>query len=226
MVHIPPRSEPAVGAAAGVPATLDYAPHIDFSVYWLALPQDIAGPTMRTMSRIAAHRWSIAAASITTLLSLGTATPTAAQTPSMTPAERAAVQVVRDWFAAWQTKDPQKVASLMSPNVEFRPVPDRPIAVGRDAFVKSEARLLQGGPQARLTEVIAIGGPAGTAVLVKRTDMLTLDNGQTRVVGPFAAFFRVDHGQIQEWLDMPLVPRGPTPGAAAGAAKPAATGAN
>ena len=30
-------------------------------------------------------------------------------------------------------------------------------------------------------------------------------NGQTREVGPFAAFFRVNNGKIQEWLDIPLV---------------------
>jgi hypothetical protein len=52
---------------------------------------------------------------------------------------------------------------------------------------------------------------------MKRTDMLTLANNQTRVGGPFAALFRVDHGQIQEWLDMPLVSPGPLPGTAGAA---------
>ena len=142
---------------------------------------------------------------------------TAQESPSMTPQERADVQVVRDWFAAWASKDPEKVASYMGDEVEFRPVPNQPMGHGRAEFVKREQRLLQGGPTARLTEVFAVGGATGTAVLIKRTDLLNM-NGKALVAGPFAAFFRVEHGKIQEWLDIPLVAMramGPPPGSGA-----------
>jgi limonene-1,2-epoxide hydrolase len=142
----------------------------------------------------------------------------------MTPQERADVQVVRDWFAAWSSKDPEKVASYMGGEVVFRPVPDQPMGHGRAEFVKRERRLLQAGPTAQIIQVFAVGGPIGTAVLIKRRDRLTM-NGKALVLGPVAAFFRVEHGKIQEWLDIPLEAMrgmGPPPGSGApGVAAPA-----
>ena len=79
-------------------------------------------------------------------------------------------------------------------------------------FVKNVGRFVDLKPRVDVTEAVAVGGATGTAVLAKRVDTIKL-NGRVRTV-PLAAFFRVEHGKIQEWLDMPLVPLGPPPGAA------------
>ena len=177
---------------------------------------------MQTFELTRARRWSLTGAFLVAAFSLTLLRPSDAQNvASLTPQERADVQVVLDWFAAWELKDPEKVASYMGENVEFRPVPDQPMGHGRAEFVKREQGLLQGGPKAQITDVHAIGGATGTNVLIKRTDVLNM-NGQTRVAGPFAAFFRVNNGKIQEWLDIPLVAMGPAPGA--GGPAPAAPG--
>lgn len=139
-------------------------------------------------------------------------TASLSQTTPMTPQERAAADLIREWFAAWEAKDPAKVASLLDENVEFRPTPAEPMQIGRATFLKQFRRVLEAGPREDVTVVYAVGGPTGTAVLTKRVDSLTLD-GRTLVV-PLAAFFRVDHGKIQEFLDIPLrVPGGARQGA-------------
>jgi len=139
---------------------------------------------------------------------------TSASTPhASTAQERAAINVVKAWFAGWEAGDAQKMSSYMADNVEFRGIPNQPIRMGRDEFVKDVGRFIRLKPHVRITEAVAIGGATGTAVLTKRIDTIKI-NGKTRMV-PLAAFFRVDHGKIQEWLDMPLIPLGPPPGAAA-----------
>jgi len=61
---------------------------------------------------------------------MGPSHPAMAQTEQMTPAEQAAVQLVQDWFTAWNTKDTDKVASYLSPNVEFRYQMGSPVCHG------------------------------------------------------------------------------------------------
>jgi limonene-1,2-epoxide hydrolase len=143
-----------------------------------------------------------------TLLLQGLAQPVYAQSLQMSPEERAAVGVVREWCAAWEKKDPEKVASYMSPNVEFRGTPWSPLSRGRAAFVQQLGGVIRTGPGVRVTEAFAISGPAGIAVLIKRVDA----NTDGRVV-PLAEFFFVSHGQIEQWLDEPLVQLAPPGGA-------------
>jgi len=123
--------------------------------------------------------------------------------------EQAAIDVVKQWFAAWQNGDADKMASLMSENVEFRGIPDQPIRMGRDAFKQNTGRFIALKPHIHVTQAWAVGGATGVAVLTKRVDRINL-NGQQRTV-PLAAFFRVHDGKIEEWLDMPLVALGPLP---------------
>src|SRR6185437_9080510 len=134
-----------------------------------------------------------------------------AQASAPTAQERAAIDVVRQWFAAWQAGDADKMASLMSDKVEFRGIPNQPLRMGRDAFLMNTGRFIALKPNIHITEAVAVGGQTVVAVLTKRIDRSTL-NGQARTV-PLAAFFRVHDGKIDEWLDMPLVPLGPPPGA-------------
>lgn len=123
--------------------------------------------------------------------------------------EQAAIDVVKRWFAAWQQGDADKMASLMSENVEFRGIPNQPIRMGREAFKQNTGRFIALKPHIRVTQAWAVGGATGVAVLTRRVDRVNL-NGQERTV-PLAAFFRVHDGKIEEWLDMPLVALGGPP---------------
>ena len=135
-----------------------------------------------------------------------------AQARAMTKEEQAAVQVVNGWDAAWATKDAEKIGAFMAQNCEFRLDPSEPeLKKGRAQFVTEMKRLVELGITIKIVDTVAYGGEAGTAVLQKRIDTISI-NGKSRDI-PLAAFFRVKDGKIQEWLDIPLVTLGPPPGA-------------
>ena len=138
--------------------------------------------------------------------------PAEAQTRTLTKEEQDAVQVVNGWDAAWATKDAEKIGAFMAENCEFRADPSEPeLKKGRAQFVTDIKRLVELGITIKIVDTVAYGGEAGTAVLQKRIDTITI-NGKKRDI-PLAAFFRVKDGKIQEWLDIPLVILGPPPGA-------------
>jgi limonene-1,2-epoxide hydrolase len=138
--------------------------------------------------------------------------PAEAQTRTWTKQERDAVQVVNGWDAAWATKDAEKIGAFMAENCEFRADPSEPeLKKGRAQFVSDIKRLVELGITIQIVDTVAYGGEAGTAILQKRVDTITI-NGKKREI-PLAAFFRVKDGKIQEWLDIPLVILGPPPGA-------------
>ena len=138
--------------------------------------------------------------------------PAEAQTRTLTKEEQAAVQVVNGWDAAWATKDAEKIGAFMAENCVFRADPSEPeLKKGRAQFVTDMKRLVELGITIKIVDTVAYGGEAGTAVLQKRIDTLTID-GKKRDI-PLAAFFRVKDGKIQEWMDIPLVTLGPPPGA-------------
>jgi limonene-1,2-epoxide hydrolase len=138
--------------------------------------------------------------------------PAEAQTRTLTKEEQDAVQVVNGWDAAWATKDAEKIGAFMAEDCEFRADPREPeLKKGRAQFVTDMKRLVALGITIKIVDTVAYGGEAGTAVLQKRIDTITI-NGTPRDI-PLAAFFRVKDGKIQEWLDIPLVILGPPPGA-------------
>jgi limonene-1,2-epoxide hydrolase len=138
--------------------------------------------------------------------------PAEAQTRALTKEEQDAVQVVNGWDAAWATKDAEKIGAFMAEDCEFRADPREPeLKKGRAQFVTDMKRLVELGITIKIVDTVAYGGEAGTAVLQKRIDTITI-NGKKRDI-PLAAFFRVKDGKIQEWLDIPLVILGPPPGA-------------
>ena len=133
------------------------------------------------------------------------------QTRTITKEEQDAITVVNSWNAAWATKDPEKLSAYMAENCEFRADPrETELKKGRAQFVTDIKRIVELGITIQVVDTVAYGGEAGTAVLQKRIDTITI-NGQKREI-PLAAFFRVKDGKIQEWLDMPLVTLGPPPG--------------
>src|SRR6185312_13827471 len=90
-----------------------------------------------------------------------------AQALAPTAQERAAIDVVRQWFAAWQAGDADKMASLMADKVEFRGIPNQPLRTGRDAFLKNTGRFIALKPNIHITEAVAVGGETGVAVLTR-----------------------------------------------------------
>jgi len=134
-----------------------------------------------------------------------------AQASGSSQLEQDAIKVVNAWDAAWATKDAEKVAAYMAEDCEFRADPrETELKKGRAEFVNSMKRLIGAGITIQVIETHAMGGEAGTAVLQKRIDTITI-GGQRREI-PLAAFFRVKDGKIQEWLDMPLVVFNAPPG--------------
>jgi ketosteroid isomerase-like protein len=132
-----------------------------------------------------------------------------------TDQEKEATKVVRDFFAAWSTRDPNQMASYVADDFQFRVTAAAPMLMGRDAFVDRVGKFMA-GPIGKtitflkhpVTESFAVDGPAGTAVLTKRTENRTVDGKMTP--GTVAAMCWVVNGKIQAWYDFPLAaPRRP-----------------
>ncbi|MGH8142290.1 MAG: nuclear transport factor 2 family protein [Steroidobacteraceae bacterium] len=141
------------------------------------------------------------------LLSLGLAPHAVAQDEATAPDIKAGVQVVKDWLNAVDSGDTQKAVSLMTPNVEFRFGTGSRICHGPQPVV---ARLnhiqMDFMPKISGLKVYAVGGPNGVAVLTSRFDTVNQGGkpGAPRTKEPFAAFFVVIHGKIDEWYENPV----------------------
>jgi hypothetical protein len=119
--------------------------------------------------------------------------------------EAEAVKFVRTWLASWKaTQDAQISASYLAEHVVFSGA--YPLALleqGRDRFINENAFGIVGGVQFHTPEVLAVGGPRGTAVLVRRYDRFNPTGGPAKP-DLNAAFFLVRDGRIQVWLDIPV----------------------
>jgi ketosteroid isomerase-like protein len=135
-----------------------------------------------------------------------------AQTVANTPQERAAIDVVRQWFAAWQTGDPDKIASatIVGDNIVFQGTPTEPVEMGRAALHEHVARL-RGAKSIEVTQATAIGGSSGTTVVLLKRN-LTLSINGNEITTPIAALVRVEGGKVQEWRDYLIEPLAPRPG--------------
>lgn len=117
--------------------------------------------------------------------------------------ERAALDVVKGWVAAWNAKDADKVASFMADDVSYSTYyPTNITEVGRAHFLEGHRRNITQGVDMRIAQSLAVGGPRGYAVLLRRIDRFTAGARQVEV--PTAAFFWVADGRIQHWRDLPL----------------------
>lgn len=130
-----------------------------------------------------------------------------AQAGRWTREERQAIAIVKQWMAAWDTKDAAKVGAYMSDDVVFRTWPERAPQCGREVFEAEIATFMPAIGWMKAVRIEAIGGERGTAVLVQRDEKFT--NYEPLV--PAAAFFRVKDGKIVEWVDIPLVKELPPP---------------
>lgn len=137
---------------------------------------------------------------------LGSAVGSSAQTGGGTAQERAAVALVRQWFAAWQTGDADRVASLAGNDIVFQGLPTQPIERGRDTL-RQHVSKLGGAKKIEVVEALGVGGSTGVVVLTKRLLTVTIDGKD--VTTPMAATVRVVDGKIVYWMDFPLEPIGP-----------------
>jgi len=147
------------------------------------------------------------------LLLMGLAQPGSAQTESMTPEERDAVQLVKDWFAAWNTKDTEKVASYLSPSVLFLSYTNSPLCHGPGPIIARYKVIQALGVEVSDVKAVTVasrtglpsGGPQPTgwsvAVLSSRIDSAII-NG-TRKSGTMSGFFVIANGKIQEFWEEP-----------------------
>jgi hypothetical protein len=170
------------------------------------------------------------------------ATRTEAQSEPSRPLntyEQAAIKVVIDWTAAWQAKDADKMAQLVTDDIKFRLDPsEATFRTGRARFLCQMRRMAGGGGLIiKSPSYQAIGDKVYTLVIQRRTDVLQGRGGapgapggpggagratglQPELAGdiPAGAFFVVKNGKIAEWLDSTLaldittLPRGGGPG--------------
>ena len=155
------------------------------------------------------------------LAAIGMATRTAAQSQPSRPLntyEQAAIKVVSDWTAAWQAKDPDKMAQLVADDIKFRLDPSEgTFRKGRAMFLCQMRRMAGGGGLGGLIiknpSYEAIGDKVYTLVIQRRTDVLQGRGGAGRAAEPppglagdipVGAFFIVRDGKIAEWLDSTL----------------------
>jgi ketosteroid isomerase-like protein len=117
--------------------------------------------------------------------------------------EQAALALVDQWVAAWNARDADRVASSMIEGVEFNTnFPQQVAEIGRDHFLRTRRRTITAGVQMRVGESLAVGGTRGAAVLIRRTDRVTVQGRQRETAN--AAFFWVENGRIRLWYDVPL----------------------
>jgi ketosteroid isomerase-like protein len=152
--------------------------------------------------------WSFITACILLVGGLRAATAqTSAKPPAQwNPQERAAVELVKEWIAAWNAKDAKQIAALVAEDCVFRPDPSDAWQQGRDKLYEHAVKsgLMRASKNIEITEIFPVGGSGDTFVLTKRIDYLDRVLGGSNAV-PVAAFFRVKNGKIEEWLDEPIV---------------------
>jgi limonene-1,2-epoxide hydrolase len=141
--------------------------------------------------------------------------------------ERAAIQVVLDWTAAFAARDAEKVKSYMEEDVEFRLDPaERELGHGKVALQQTLDKIMPAIGAVKTLRVYAIGGAKEVLVISDRVDDFNIGGKTLKVT--VGGYFRVNPQtrKIEEWLDAPLykidLPP-PPPGAGPGA--PGANGA-
>ena len=117
--------------------------------------------------------------------------------------EKAALEVVKGWVAAWNAKDPGKVASYMADDAQYSAYyPFYITERGKSHFLDAHRANIAQGVDMRIAQSLAVGGPRGIGVMLRRIDRFASGGRQREV--PTAAFFWVSNGKIETWLDLPL----------------------
>ncbi len=168
--------------------------------------------------------WSAAVASVVAGTFIVGGRLALAQAPSARAAalyERRAADSARAFIAAFGAKDADRAASYLEEDAQFRMevALNRNIETGRENArqqmhqlfdrlsrrAQSDAGARVQGGNIELVQTEAIGGSKEVLVITRRIDHVTI-NGRPLDL-PVGSFFRVNGqtGQIEEWLDIPLV---------------------
>ena len=146
---------------------------------------------MTIPKREATRRQALTAAALGTLaagypLSLRAAKPTAQ--------EKANIQVVKDFCAAWPSHDVGKIMSYFADNGAYRPLETMETAKGRDAVEKEIRRFVNNVERFEILETWA----RGPMVINERIDHFK--DFQIKAWHGTGVFFLKD-GKIVEWFD-------------------------
>ncbi|HEX4025436.1 MAG TPA: limonene-1,2-epoxide hydrolase family protein [Steroidobacteraceae bacterium] len=120
-----------------------------------------------------------------------------AQAAAFTDAERANMHTVKDFCAAWSTRDIDKISAFFADDAVYRVIETAKPTVGKPAIVKLLSMFVQ---QAQKVEFHAFETyAAGPIVLNRRRDSFVSARG-SRSFEVAGVFFLRD-GKIAEWTD-------------------------
>jgi limonene-1,2-epoxide hydrolase len=105
-------------------------------------------------------------------------------------------QIVRDFCAAWEARDQQRIVESFTDDGVYHNIPMEP-AVGKDAIARLLALIL--GPAASVAFEIKHIAAAGEVVLTERLDTFQIA-GRT-VTLPVMGAFEIRDGKIAAWRD-------------------------
>jgi limonene-1,2-epoxide hydrolase len=119
--------------------------------------------------------------------------------------EQPALELVKNWVAAWNARYPVKVASYMSDDAQYSAYyPQYITEIGKAHFLETHGPNIRTGVDMRIVQSLAVGSSRGVGVLLRRIDRFSVGGHQVEV--PTAAFYWVVNGKIHTWLDLPLEP--------------------
>ena len=139
------------------------------------------------------QRRLVAAIMIVAILTFGCATRNMA---GSNETEKANVEVVDDFIAAWS--DPDKAVTYLAPEASVRMVEDQPPIVGQTAIAAAFKSFMT--PGVTLTVETLETTVHGPVVMNKRIDTLKTADKPDQVF-PVVGVFVVKNGKIMEWVD-------------------------
>ncbi len=107
------------------------------------------------------------------------------------------IKVVNDFCAAWDTMDPEKLASFWDDKIVFRMIESMPRVEGKAALIEGTKQFLATRKKAHFKVVRTQA--MGNIVINERIDYFTRENGEDAF--HITGVFLVKGGKIIEWQD-------------------------
>lgn len=107
------------------------------------------------------------------------------------------IKVVNDFCAAWDTMDPEKLASFWDDKIVFRMIESMPRVEGKAALIEGTKQFLTTRKKAHFKVVRTQA--MGNIVINERIDYFTRENGEDAF--HITGVFLVKGGKIIEWQD-------------------------
>ncbi len=116
--------------------------------------------------------------------------------------EKANIQVVEDFCAAWAKKDFDRIAFSLADDCSFRVNQKSPSVVGKQMVMnRFRGDFERASFELKILKTVVLG----PVVLTQRQDTIApLNGGTPRVIQITAGMFFVDDGKIVEWSDFEL----------------------